>query len=279
MLALELKNVTYIYEAEEENPVVALKNLSFTIEEGEFVCILGSNGSGKSTLAKLLNGLLVPTEGKVFVYGKDTALDDKQNVYDIRSKVGMVFQNPDNQMVASIIEDDIAFGPENLGIPRDEIENRITWALEVTGMTEYRKHTPFKLSGGQKQRIAIASVLAMKPSVLVFDESTAMLDPQGRHEVMQVIHKLNAEGMTVLHITHHMDEAEHADRVFVMEEGRLTFTGTPETLFADKSLVDRSGLELPVLYDVIDRLKKGGIEIPTDIKDERALAEAIWRLK
>ena len=279
MLALELKNVTYIYEAEEENPVVALKNLSFTIEEGEFVCILGSNGSGKSTLAKLLNGLLVPTEGKVFVYGKDTALDDKQNVYDIRSKVGMVFQNPDNQMVASIIEDDIAFGPENLGIPRDEIENRITWALEVTGMTEYRKHTPFKLSGGQKQRIAIASVLAMKPSILVFDESTAMLDPQGRHEVMQVIHKLNAEGMTVLHITHHMDEAEHADRVFVMEEGRLTFTGTPETLFADKSLVDRSGLELPVLYDVIDRLKKGGIEIPTDIKDEKGLAEAIWRLK
>ena len=279
MLALELKNVTYIYEAEEENPVVALKNLSFTIEEGEFVCILGSNGSGKSTLAKLLNGLLVPAEGKVFVYGKDTALDDKQNVYDIRSKVGMVFQNPDNQMVASIIEDDIAFGPENLGIPRDEIENRITWALEVTGMTEYRKHTPFKLSGGQKQRIAIASVLAMKPSVLVFDESTAMLDPQGRHEVMQVIHKLNAEGMTVLHITHHMDEAEHADRVFVMEEGRLTFTGTPETLFADKSLVDRSGLELPVLYDVIDRLKKGGIEIPTEIKDEKALAEAIWRLK
>lgn len=279
MSAIEVKNVTYIYEADEENPVVALKNLSFTVEEGEFVCILGSNGSGKSTLAKLLNGLLTPAEGKVFVYGKDTALDDKQNVYDIRSKVGMVFQNPDNQMVASIIEDDIAFGPENLGIPREEIAERITWALEVTGMTEYRKHTPFKLSGGQKQRIAIASVLAMKPSILVFDESTAMLDPQGRHEVMQVIQRLNAEGMTVLHITHHMDEAENADRVFVMEEGRLTFTGTPETLFADKSLVDRSGLELPVLYDVIDRLKKGGMEIPTGIKDEKALAEAIWRLK
>ena len=279
MSAIELKNVTFIYEADEENPIVALKNLSFTVEEGEFVCILGSNGSGKSTLAKLLNGLLTPAEGKIFVFGQDTAVDDRESIYDIRSKVGMVFQNPDNQMVASIIEDDIAFGPENLGVPREEIEQRITWALEVTGMTEYRKHTPFKLSGGQKQRIAIASVLAMKPRILVFDESTAMLDPQGRHEVMQVINKLNSEGLTVLHITHHMDEAENADRVFVMEDGRLTFTGTPKALFADKSLVDRSGLELPVLYDVIDRLRKGGLDLPSDIKDEKALAEAIWRLK
>ncbi len=280
MLALELRNVGFEYAVEGETPVNALKGVSFSVEQGEFVCILGANGSGKSTLAKLLNGLLTPTVGTVLVFGKDTTDDTKGGIYEIRSKVGMVFQNPDNQMVASIIEDDIAFGPENLGIDREEIGRRIDWALKVTGMTEFRRHTPYKLSGGQKQRIAIASVLAMKPQVLVLDESTAMLDPQGRREVMEVLTTLNRnEGMTVLHITHHMEEAEEADRVLVMNEGRLTFDGTPKQLFFDKDTVAASDLELPVLYDIIDRLKAVGFDVPEDVADEKGLAEAIWKSK
>ena len=199
MSAIELENVYYSYVLSEDNIIKAVRGISLKIEEGSFVAMVGHNGSGKSTIAKLLNGLLVPDYGKVRVFGMDT--QDKEHIFDVRKSVGMVFQNPDNQMVASIIEDDIAFGPENLGIEREEIIRRVDWALDKVHMLEHKKGTPFKLSGGQKQRLAIAGIIAMKPKVIVFDESTAMLDPQGRKEVMEVAHELNKEGLTVICIT------------------------------------------------------------------------------
>ncbi len=278
MQAIELRNVSYEYVIDTENAIMALENVSLSVEEGQFVVLCGANGSGKSTLAKLLNGLIMPTKGKVFVYGADTFSDDDTEIFKIRSKVGMVFQNPDNQMIASIIEDDIAFGPENLGIPREEIAERVDWALSAVGMSEMRKHTPFKLSGGQKQRIAIAAVLAMKPSILVLDESTAMLDPRGRGEVMSVIKKLNKQNnITVIHITHHMEECIGADRVLVMKEGRLVFDGKPESLFSQYEFAKECKLELPVINYVIHLLRKKGIELP-EISSEAEFAEALCRL-
>ena len=219
MSAIELNNVYFSYVLSETDIIKAVRGISLTIEEGSFVAIVGHNGSGKSTLAKLFNGLLVPDYGTVRVFGMDTK--DAKNVFDVRKSVGMVFQNPDNQMVASIIEDDIAFGPENLGVEREEIVRRVDWALEKVGMLEHKKGTPFKLSGGQKQRLAIAGIIAMKPKVIVFDESTAMLDPQGRAEVMKVAHELNKEGMTVICITHYMEEALGADRLIVLNDGKI----------------------------------------------------------
>ena len=209
MNAIELKDVHYAYPGSEESGQEAVKGVTLSIEEGSFVALVGHNGSGKSTLARLLNGLFVPTNGDVVVYGVNTK--DEKRIYDVRSRVGMVFQNPDNQMIATNVADDIAFGPENLGVEREEIIRRVDWALEQVGMSEYRDGTPFKLSGGQKQRLAIAGVLAIKPRVMVLDEATAMLDPKGRDEVMAVTRKLNREeGMTVVHITHYMEVALHA---------------------------------------------------------------------
>ena len=277
-MPIRFDNVTYAYPAE-ENAVVAVREVSLTIEDGTFVCICGENGSGKSTLAKLMNGLLQPTAGVVTVDGKTTATEEETELFAIRQKVGMVFQNPDNQMVASIIEDEIAFGPENLGVPREEIGERITYALEAVGMSEHRKHTPYKLSGGQKQRIAIAAVLAMRPEVLVLDESTAMLDPKGRREVMEVIRELNEQGITIVLITHYMEETVRADRVIVMSEGAVVMDGTPTEVFGDRDAVRRYHLELPISDYLAEKLREAGFDLPQKIYDEKSLAEEICRSK
>ena len=256
-MAIKFEKVTYEYPAE-DNAVVAVKNVDLEIEDGSFVCICGENGSGKSTLAKLMNGLLQPTSGVVTVDGRTTATDQEEELFAIRQKVGMVFQNPDNQMIASIIEDEIAFGPENLGVPREEIGERIEYALSAVGMTEYRHNTPYKLSGGQEQRIAIAAVLAMRPEVLVLDESTAMLDPKGRAEVLKVAHELNDQGITIVLITHFMEEATQADRVVVMSEGRIVMDGTPEKVFRDRESIEKYDLELPIADAIAADLLQAG---------------------
>lgn len=272
---IKIDNVDFAYKTN-EGKAQALENVSLNIDKGEFVVLLGHNGSGKSTLAKLLNGFLLPDNGKINVLGMDTA--DENHIFDIRSKVGLVFQNPDNQLVASIIEDDIAFGPENLGVPREEIIKRVEWALEVVNMSDYRKHTPFKLSGGQKQRIAIAGILAMLPEVLVLDESTAMLDPKGRNEVLETIKRLNKEkGVTVILITHYMDEAIKADKVVVMDKGRILKTGTPIEIFSDIETIYKTKLELPVATKISYELKKAGLDIPLVLTDEE-LVEGICQL-
>lgn len=254
MSFIKIENVSFLYELD-EGTLKALNNVSLEINEGEFLAIVGHNGSGKSTLAKLLNALLLPSNnGKVLVNGMNTK--DEKKLFEIRKTVGMVFQNPDNQMVASIIEDDLAFGPENIGVPREEIEQRITWALEAVGMTEHRYGTPFKLSGGQKQRIAIAGILTMLPKVLVLDESTAMLDPQGRRSVMETIRKLNKEkNITIVLITHFMDEAAAADRIVVVNDGKIILDGKPDYVFTKTETIKEAGLELPIpsqiAYDLI----------------------------
>ena len=277
MPCITLDNVCFQYKTDDV-PLVALDHASLSIDEGQFVVLLGSNGSGKSTLAKLLNGLLVPTSGKVTVFGDDTAAEEDEVIYRVRSTVGMVFQNPDNQMVASIIEDDIAFGPENLGIPREEMTERVQWALEAVGMWEYRTHTPGKLSGGQKQRVAIAGILAMRPKVLVLDESTAMLDPRGRKEVLSVLHDLNRQGLTVILITHHMDECIGADRAVVLHEGKVVFDDKPPVLFADPSLAPRWGLELPSVARLSLALPSLGLQPLADPCDEEGLLNALLTL-
>lgn len=278
MKAIEFENVSFTYESDEAlSP--ALSNLSFSVEEGEFVVLCGGNGSGKSTLSKLTNGLLVPDEGRVLVFGKDTATEDEKEIYDVRASVGLVFQNPDNQMVASIIEDDVAFGPENLGVPREEMLKRVDWALESVGMSDYKTHTPHKLSGGQKQRIAIAGILAMKPRVLVCDEATAMLDPEGRKEVMATLHALNRkEGITVIHVTHHMEECVDATRAIVLKEGRKVFDGAPAALFKDYAFVKDCYLEMPTLQYIIYLLREKGVELPEDVLTSEGLAQALCQL-
>lgn len=278
MKIIEVKNVVYDYTSI-DGTIRALRNVSLDIEKGQFVVLLGHNGSGKSTFAKLLNGLLVPTSGEVKVYGYDTKDDD--TVFEIRKRVGMVFQNPDNQMIASIVEDDIAFGPENLGLEREEIGRRVEWALSAVGMSEHRKSTPFKMSGGQKQRIAIAGILALAPEVLVLDESTAMLDPEGRREVLKVAHELNREhGITVILITHYMDEAAQADRVLVMKSGEIVGDGTPREIFDDTALIESAGLAYPLNCDIANRLRDAGLELKTGIITKEELTEALCeRLK
>lgn len=272
---ISIKNATYTYKSEEET-VVGVTDFSLDIHKGEFLVLLGHNGSGKSTLAKLINGFILPDEGEISVNGILTTEEEK--IYQIRSSVGMVFQNPDNQMVASIIEDDIAFGPENLGVDPAEISSRVDWALRAVNMEEYRSHTPFKLSGGQKQRIAIAAILAMRPEVLILDESTSMLDPIGRAEVLQTIKMLNKEyKMTVVLITHYMDEAISADRVAVMKEGRLITLGSPKEVFSDYDTIADCKLELPVSAEIALRLSKLGYNVAQSLTDEE-LAEAICQL-
>lgn len=261
--------------------IPALRSINLSVKEGEYISVLGHNGSGKSTLAKLLNLILIPTSGKIYIDGKDVS-DEKlsdDEVFEVRKKVGMVFQNPDNQMVASIIEDDLAFGPENLGVPREEIETRITWALETVNMSEHRHRSPNKLSGGQKQRIAIASVLSMLPEVLVLDESTAMLDPKGRAEVMETALRLNKEkGMTVILITHYMDEAIKADKVIVLNEGEVVLTGSPSEVFSQKEIIKKASLELPVATSISLSLREMGYNVDFSLTDKQ-LAESICKLK
>lgn len=270
---------TYVDEEDEAPKQIeyAVKNVSLSIESGQFVAIVGHNGSGKSTLAKLLNALLIPTSGDVIVENMNTKDEKKQ--LDIRKNVGMVFQNPDNQMVASIIEDDIAFGPENIGIPRDEIGRRITFALDSVGMQEFRHKTPTKLSGGQKQRIAIAGMLALTPNVLVMDESTAMLDPSGRQEVLEVVQNLNKDlEMTVILITHFMDEIICADNVFVMKDGEIVMQGTPVEIFSKEAELQDAGIELPRQIKLRNLLKQSGLDLGDETLSVEEVIEKLCQL-
>lgn len=260
----------------------ALKDFNLEIKRGEYVAVLGHNGSGKSTLAKLLNLILIPTSGKIFIDGKDVSdenLSDDE-IFEVRKKIGMVFQNPDNQLVATVVEEDVAFGPENLGLPREEIRKRVDDALEVVGMTEYKRHAPHKLSGGQKQRVAVAGIIAMKPECIIFDESTAMLDPHGRRDVIEIMERLNKEeGITVINITHYMEEAARAERVIVVNDGVKIMDGSAEEVFANTDLLHSIGLEAPQSIELVVALRKAGICIkatPLDADDAvKAITNAI----
>ncbi len=269
MEIIRLDNVSYYYKAYNDDgtvgSAVGVEGVTLSIEEGSFVALVGHNGCGKSTLAKLMNGLLIPKSGTVTVNGLNTA--DRDNIFEIRKNVGMVFQNPDNQMVASIVEEDVAFGPENLGVPQPEIVERVYEALEQVGMAEYAKSSPHRLSGGQKQRIAIAGALAIRPRVLVLDESTAMLDPLGRREVLDVAHKLNVGGMTVVLITHFMEEVLDCDSVVVMDNGHVVRVGTPGEIFEDSSLLGNVGLKAPRTIALAQKLADAGFDVPRDQRD------------
>ena len=271
---IETKSLTFSYPADEgEEPVLVLKGVDLAIEKGSFVVVLGHNGSGKSTLAKTFNGILLPG-GRVYVAGMDTS--DENLLLAIRSTVGMVFQNPDNQIVANVVEEDVAFGPENLGVPSPEIRSRVDEALAAVGMSGFARHAPHLLSGGQKQRIAIAGVLAMEPACIVLDEATAMLDPVGRREVLSAVHKLNREkGITVVLITHHMNEAEEADRVIVMDDGKVAMDGTPRQVFTRVDELRSMGLTVPDTVDLLDRLRKDGWDVPLTALTVEACADAI----
>ena len=266
--------------AEADNKEIpALKALDLSVEKGEYIAVLGHNGSGKSTLAKLINLILIPTSGKIFVKGKDVSSKDlsADEVFEVRKRIGMVFQNPDNQIVATVVEEDVAFGVENLGLPREEIRNRVSTALDLVDMKSYARHAPHKLSGGQKQRIAIAGIIAMKPEVIIFDESTAMLDPEGRKAVVDIMEKLNREeGITVINITHYMEEAARADRVIVVNDGDLILDGTPKTVFAKVDLLHKIGLESPQGMELAYKLREIGLDVDTDCLTEEECASAIY---
>lgn len=270
----DICHVSHTFETEEGKTFDALKDVTAQIKKGEFTAIIGTNGSGKSTLARHLNALLLPTEGELIVEGMRTS--DAGRVWDIRQKVGMVFQNPDNQLVAAVVEEDVAFGPENLGVPPEEIRERVDLALEKVGMTSYRKQAPSMLSGGQKQRVAIAGVLAMKPDCIVLDEPTAMLDPKGRKEVMDTIHELNkTEGITIVLITHFMEEAVTADHILVIDKGVLKMEGTPREIFSQADKVTEIGLDVPVPADLARRLRKKGMAVSEKCMTDEELGEAL----
>ena len=272
---IETQNVTFSYDtSESEAKQYVLSGITMQIEKGEFVALLGHNGSGKSTLAKHFNAMLLPSGGTVWVDGLDTL--DELLKYQIRRKAGLVLQNPDNQLVASVVEEDVAFGPENLGVPSEEIRIRVDDALRTVGMYEYRTNAPHKLSGGQKQRVAIAGILAMQPDCIVLDEPTAMLDPQGRTEVLDTIRKLNREkGITVVLITHYMDEAVLADRVIVMDDGKILTEGTPKEVFSEVELLKEHSLDVPQATELIWRLRKAGFDLPADILFEDECVELL----
>lgn len=274
MSQIEVKNVDYNYSLGDGRALKALKNLSFSIEKGEFVALVGMNGSGKSTLAKLLNGLFLPTSGEIFIDGMLTS--DENNTFEIRKKAGMVFQNPDNQTVATIIENDVAFGPENIGLPREEIVERVAFALDAVGMSEFRTRTVSRLSGGQKQRIAIAGVIAMRPDILILDESTSMLDPNGRKDVMDIACKLNTQGITVVNITHNMEEAALANRIIALRKGRIVIDGTPKEVFSS-GLIEACGLTLPPVTALSQELTLEGFEFSAPIITEKELVEDVCR--
>ena len=273
MNIIEFKNVHYLYSDYEEETI---KGIDLCIEKGSFTVVLGRNGSGKSTLAKLTNAILIPTEGEALINGISTA--DESKLIDIRSEVGLVFQNPDNQIVANVVEEDVAFAPENLGVPSEEIRDRVTGSLKQVGMYELRKHAPHLLSGGQKQRIAIAGVLAMQPEIIVLDEPTAMLDPQGREDVVNAVTKLCREkGFTVLMITHHMEECIGADRLIVMSDGLIAADGTPASVFSDVEKMESLGLDVPETVRILYDLKKEGFDLPLTSLSTEECAETIIR--
>lgn len=273
---IRIENLVFDYIKNEDGHALrAIDNVSFTVEKGSFTAVIGQNGSGKSTLAKNINGLLIPTSGKIYVDGLDTS--DEANIWAVRQKVAMVFQNPDNQIVSSIVEDDVAFGPENLGIDPGEIRNRVDEALMGVEMYEHRKKAPHLLSGGQKQRIAIAGAVAMEPECIVFDEPTAMLDPKGRKEVLEVIRKLNAKGITVLLITHFMEEAAQADKIVVMDDGVVKMVGTPDEIFLRATELKELSLGVPPAVDLAMKLRDRGIEVPEGILDIDEMVEYLCR--
>jgi len=268
---IKIENVKYKYSKEDLN--YAVDGVSLNIKKGEFTAIIGHNGSGKSTLAKLINSILLPTEGKIYVKGMDTADDSK--LWDIRQSAGIVFQNPDNQLVATIVEEDIAFGPENQGVESSQIRKIVDDALNAVGMYEYRKRPPHLLSGGQKQRIAIAGILALNPDCIILDEPTAMLDPSGRREVMETLKKLNKRGKTILLITHYMDEAVQADRVVIMDKGNIKLDGTPKEVFRNIEIIKKFGLDVPQVTELAQELAKEGLNIPLDIIDVKDLVDLL----
>ena len=272
---IETKNLAFAYPADEgEIQTLALRDVSVSIEKGSFVVVLGHNGSGKSTFAKCLNAVLLPCGGKVYVEGMDT--QDEALLLEIRRRVGMVFQNPDNQIVANVVEEDVAFAPENLGVPTEEIRRRVDAALAAVDMTAFTTHAPHLLSGGQKQRVAIAGVIAMEPACIVLDEATAMLDPVGRQEVLSAVHKLNREkGITVVLITHHINEAEDADRVIVMDDGQVVLDGGPREVFTRVETLRSMGLTVPDTIDLLDRLRRDGVAVPPDALTVEECADAI----
>ena len=273
---IKIENLSHIYHENTGNEYIALHDINLTVHEGEFLVIIGTNGSGKSTLAKHFNALLLPSSGICRVDGLDTK--ESKDLWKIRQKVGMVFQNPDNQIVAAIVEEDIAFGPENLGVPSEEIKRRVTDALRKVGMEEYRNHAPHLLSGGQKQRVAIAGALAMQTQCLVLDEPTAMLDPQGRLEVLHTLKKLHEElGITIVLITHFMEEAVAADRVVVMEKGSISMQGNPVLVFSEVEKLQELGLDVPLVAQIVYRLRKKGIDLPQNIITNKDLVEALCR--
>lgn len=274
---IEVKDLVYRYSKEQgdDNLCPAIDHVSIEIKRGEYIAIAGSNGSGKSTLARCLNGLLLPTEGEILVDGMDTNDDDL--IWDIRKKIGMVFQNPDNQIVSSMVEDEVAFGPENIGIENPELRKRVDDALKSVGMYEYRNREAHKLSGGQKQRIAIAGAVAMRPECIVFDEPTAMLDPKGRSQVMKVIRELNDQGITIILITHFMEEVAEADRVLVMKSGKLLADSVPEDVFADTNLIESAGLEIPAAVLLRNELIENGISLSHEVINKDDLVDALCR--
>jgi energy-coupling factor transport system ATP-binding protein len=274
---ISFNDVSFTYESEEKTHIPAVKDITLNIRKGEFVAVLGHNGSGKSTLAKLTNAILIPEKGTVLINGLDTS--DENLVYDIRRTVGMVFQNPDNQIVATIVEDDVAFGPENLGVPPAEIRRKVDEALKEVEMYEYRLREPHKLSGGQKQRVAIAGILAIETACMVLDEPTAMLDPRGRVEVMKTVMRLNKEkGITVLYITHFMDEAVEADRVLVMDNGDIILDGSPRQVFSQVELIKSVGLDVPQASELCYLLRKDGIDLPIDVLNVDECIEALMKV-
>ena len=273
---ISAQNLAYTYPGLDDQPgVVVFEDMNLTVEEGTFVAILGTNGCGKSTLAKHFNSILLPTGGKVYVCGIDTS--NEERILQVRRNVGMVFQNPDNQIVANVVEEDVAFGPENLGISSPEIRHRVNKALKQVGMYEYREHAPHLLSGGQKQRVAIAGIIAMEPKCIILDEPTAMLDPRGRREVVETIGRLNKEkGITVVLITHHMDEAAKADRVVVLHKGKVTADGKPEAVFSQVELLHSIGLAAPDTVELCWELKQNGFEVPLDALSTENCAQALY---
>ncbi len=276
---IKCENLVFKYTSHEDGMErYAINGVDLTVEKGEFLVVLGHNGSGKSTLAKQMNALLLPTDGIVYVDGLNTK--DEDNVWDVRAKAGMVFQNPDNQMVATIVEEDVAFGPENLGVDPKEIRKRVDDSLEKVGMSEYKRHAPHLLSGGQKQRVAIAGILAMQPECIIFDEPTAMLDPSGRKEVINNIKEINKEyGITIILITHYMDEAAEADRIVVMDDGKLIMGGTPKEVFSQVELMKKIGLDVPQVTELSYELNKEGIKLDDKIINVDEMVEALCQLK
>lgn len=278
---IEFENVTFVYDAQDgessEQGIPAVKNVDLTINKGEFIAVLGHNGSGKSTLAKLCNAIYEPTGGTVRVKG--IVADTEEKADSVRRIVGMVFQNPDNQIVATVVEEDVAFGPENMGVPPQVIRERVDYALEAVGMSEFRLHAPHQLSGGQKQRVAIAGIIAMMPKCIIFDESTAMLDPYGRHDILETANDLNKnKGITTVLITHYMEEAVYADRVIVMNDGNAVMDGTPKEIFSKVDVLKRIGLDVPQPTELLYMLEKDGYRVPKGIMTVNDAADAIEKL-